>query len=177
MSVVWLNGAFGVGKTTVAERLAREWPHAALFDPEPLARLIRDAVPAEQAPDDYQDLPLWRRTTVHVVAGLAESSKVVIVPMTLIDKRYFEEIVGALRSGSESVHHYALTARPATIRRRLLRRQLTSLMHPASTRWALDRIDRCCAALADPLFREQIDTDALTVDQIVGRIVRDIEAD
>ena len=130
MSVVWLNGAFGVGKTTVAKRLLREWPDAALFDPEPLARLIRNAVPTAQAPDDYQDLPLWRRTTVHVVAGLLESSKVVVVPMTLIDKRYFEDIVGALRSGPEGVHHYALTAQPTTIRRRLLRRQLTSLMQP-----------------------------------------------
>lgn len=174
MSIVWLNGAFGVGKTTVARGLLREWRHAALFDPEPLARLIRNAVPPEQRPDDYQDLPLWRRATVELVAGIAASSEVVIVPMTLIDERYFDEIVGALRRGPHRLHHYALTARPATIRRRLLRRQLTSLIHPRSTRWALDRVDHVCTALADPRFHDHIDTDALTADEIVRRIAQDI---
>ena len=94
--------------------------------------------------------------------------------MTLIDERYFEEIIGTLRRGPHQLHHYALTAKPATIRRRLLRRQLTSLIHPRSTRWALDRIDRSCTALAGPRFRDHIDTDALTVDGVVSHIARDI---
>jgi hypothetical protein len=34
--IVWINGPFGVGKTTVAERLVHDWPGATLFDPEVL---------------------------------------------------------------------------------------------------------------------------------------------
>ena len=32
--VVWIDGAFGVGKTTVAEELVTMLPDAMLFDPE-----------------------------------------------------------------------------------------------------------------------------------------------
>ena len=46
------------------------------------------------------------------------------------------------------------------------------LMHPRSTRWALDRIEHCCAALAASTFHEQIDTDALTVTEVVDRILK-----
>ena len=63
-AVIWINGAFGAGKTTVAKRLRAEWPEATLFDPEKLARLIRNATPRQYRPNDYQDSPLWRRLTV-----------------------------------------------------------------------------------------------------------------
>ena len=133
--MVWINGAFGVGKTAVAKRLCDEWTGSALFDPEKLARLIRNATPAEQRPNDYQDAPLWRRMTVQAITGLADASEVVVVPMTLIDERYFREIVGGLRQSGQAVHHFALTATPNTIRRSALE--------------ATD--DAICASKVDPL--------------------------
>ena len=171
-SVVWINGAFGAGKSTVAKRLAAAMPEAALFDPEPLARLIRSALPPSRRPSDYQDSALWRHLTVEAISGLAAVSDIVIVPMTLIDEGYFADTVGVLRASGVHVHHFSLTARPATIRRRLLKRQMTRLMHPRSTRWALDRIEHCCTALAASTFHEQIDTDALTVTEVVDRILK-----
>jgi len=170
-SVVWINGAFGAGKSTVAKRLSVLVPDAAVFDPEPLARLVRNAMPPPSRPSDYQDSPLWRHLTVEAVSGLAADGGVVIVPMTLIDETYFADTVGVLRASGVRVHHFSLTASPATIRRRLLKRQVTRLMHPRSTRWALERIERCCAALAGSTFREQIDTDAMTVTEIVDQIL------
>ena len=38
--VVWINGAFGVGKTSVARALVRQWDGAALFDPEGVGALL-----------------------------------------------------------------------------------------------------------------------------------------
>ena len=172
-SVVWINGAFGAGKSVVAKRLAAAMPDAAVFDPEPLARLIRNATPPSRRPSDYQDSALWRHLTVEMVSGLARASDV-IVPMTVIDEGYFADIVGVLRTSGVRVHHFSLTARPATIRRRLLKRQVTRLAHPGSTRWAFDRVELCCTALAGSTFREQIDTDALTVADIVNRILERI---
>ena len=173
-SVIWINGAFGAGKSTVAKRLAAAMPDAAAFDPEPLARLIRNAMPPSKRPSDYQDSALWRHLTVEAVLGLARSSDVVIVPMTVIDEGYLADTVGVLRTSGARVRHFSLTASPATIRRRLLKRQVTRLAHPSGTRWALDRVDRCCEALAGPTFREQVDTDALTVTEIVNRILKSV---
>lgn len=171
-SVVWINGAFGAGKSTVAKRLSATMPDAAVFDPEPLARLIRDAMPPSRRPSDYQGSALWRHLTVEAVSGLAAAARVVIVPMTVIDERYFADTVDALRASGVDVHHFSLTASPATIRRRLLKRQATRLMHPRSTLWALARIEHCCAALGRSTFHEQIDTDALTVTEVVDRILK-----
>ena len=43
--VIWLNGAFGVGKTTVARALAAELPDALVVDPEDIGRMLRKVVP------------------------------------------------------------------------------------------------------------------------------------
>ena len=169
-SVIWINGAFGAGKTTVAKRLRAEWPGATVFDPEKLARLIRNATPRQQRPNDYQDSPLWRRLTVQAISGLTHVSQAVIVPMTLVNERHFDETIGVLRDSGVDVHHFALTASPATLRRRILKRQLTRLTDPRSTRWALARVDRCCRSLAGETFRKQIVTDRLSVNDIVARI-------
>ena len=172
--VVWINGAFGAGKSTVAKRLSAVMPGAASFDPEALARLIRNAMSPSRRPRDYQDSALWRHLTVEAVSGLAAVSESVVVPMTLIDEGYFADTVGVLRESGVHVDHFALTASPATIRRRLLKRQVTRLAHPPSTRWALDRVERCCKALASSTFHEQIGTDALTVTEVVDRILKRI---
>lgn len=56
---VLLNGAFGVGKTTVAHELSRQLPGAAIFDPEWIGFVLR-RLPG-YARSDYQHLASWRR--------------------------------------------------------------------------------------------------------------------
>lgn len=42
--IVWINGAFGAGKTVVAEALLSHLPGARLFDPERVGFLLRELV-------------------------------------------------------------------------------------------------------------------------------------
>ena len=148
--VVWINGAFGVGKTTVAKELVRGWNGAVMFDPELLGRPLWSVIPRESHTNDFQDFPLWRRLTVEAISGLlTDYHRSIVVPMTLIDDGYFAEVVRGLRERVQ-VFHFALTARPATVRRRLL----TRIARPKSTRWALHRVDRCCDAPEDRDIRE-----------------------
>ena len=165
--VVWINGAFGVGKTSVAKALVREWDGAVLFDPEQVGALLRRTIPRDRHTDDYQDFPLWRRLTVETVSGLlADYRRPVVVPMTLTNDVYFQEIIDGLRDSGVEVFHFALTARPATIKRRLLMR----LARAQPILWAWARVERCCEALDRPEFREQIATDNLSVSDIAARI-------
>lgn len=59
---VLLNGSFGIGKTTVANLLARSVPAAVIYDPEKVGFVLR-RLPAwmlglaRQQPD-YQDLAI-----------------------------------------------------------------------------------------------------------------------
>ena len=60
--IIWINGAFGAGKTTLAEELSRRLPEAVLFDPEYVGYLLRHWVPVPTG--DFQDLPSWRELVI-----------------------------------------------------------------------------------------------------------------
>lgn len=166
--IVWINGAFSVGKTTVARELARRWPAAVLLDPEQIGFLLRRLVPVEAQTGDFQDLRLWRQFTVEACAGLMElTGRPLIVPMTLIDENYFDEIVGGLKQRGMIVHHFALIASPATLRKRIRFR----LSFPGDKKWARRHIDKACQALAKPRFAVQVNTDDLKPSAVADRIL------
>ena len=67
--LIWINGAFGAGKTSVAKELARRMPEAMEFDPEQIGFMLRRMIAARERPADFQDLKLWRELVVQVAAG------------------------------------------------------------------------------------------------------------
>ena len=162
--VVWINGAFGVGKTAVAEELVRLLPDAVLFDPEELGVVLRAVVPVAEQTDDFQDIAAWRATTLAAVVSLARSRPgLVVVPMTVVDGSYFDEIVGGLRRSGVRVLHVALVAPTEVIAARLRARS-----HMEG--WGHDRIDRCVAALAGAEFAEHLDASVATAAQLAQQI-------
>ena len=165
--VIWLNGAFGVGKTTVARALAAELADALIVDPEDIGRMLRKVVPAAVRTSDFQDIPSWRRLTVATIESIrCDHPGPLVVPMTLVNPAYFDETVGRPRRSGVTVHHFTLVAGPKTIRRRLLRR----LSVPWATRWALRRVQRCTSALQSPLFATHVDTENRSVSDVVAAI-------
>jgi hypothetical protein len=158
--VVWLNGAFGVGKTSVARLLVKRLRGSMLVDPERLGFVLQ-RLPG-RLPGDFQDMAAWRRGTVHTVRLAARLRRHVVVPMTVVKPTTFDAIIGTLRS-REDVRHFALLASPETIRARLRAR--------GSSGWAVEQIERCTTALAAPAFARHVVTDGRTVEEIAGEIV------
>ena len=120
---------------------------------------------------DFQDLQAWR-SGVREVLDLAARNHddPVIVPMTLIDSRYFTQIIGGLRDDGHDVRHFALLAERATVLRRLRRRGFGSGLK--RERWAVDRLDECLTRLHEPEFAHHIPTDQQTVPQVADTIAR-----
>ena len=56
--LLWVNGAFGAGKTTAAEGLAATRPSTRVFDPELVGFLLRRLI--VEPVDDFQSWPAWR---------------------------------------------------------------------------------------------------------------------
>jgi hypothetical protein len=163
--LIWLNGAFGAGKTRVARRIVALRPDVLLFDPEQIGFLLRRLLPVT---GDFQDLPLWRELTVRLLREADIGAKgPVVVPMTLANPAYFEEVVGGLRAGGVVLRHFTLTASPATLRRRLRRR----LGWPSSRRWAMARAEPYAAALAAQMFADHVDTESRSVAAIAADIL------
>ena len=169
--VIWLNGAFGAGKTTVARALASRLPGALIVDPEDIGRMLRKILPEALRPSDFQDIPSWRRLTVATIESLLRDQPgPLVVPMTVVEPAYFDETVGLLRRRGVTVHHFTLAASAKTIRRRLLWR----LTAPWATWWALRRVQRCTSALWSPLFATHVDTENRSLPDIVATIARDV---
>ena len=166
--VIWINGAFGAGKTRVARRLATICANAWLFDPERIGFMLRSLWP-DGGPADFQDLPIWRELTAATLAAAAAEypQRILIVPMTVANGLYLHEIMNALAGRGIDVRHFTLLASPATLRRRIRWRA----DWPSSRRWALAQIDRCASALAGPEFAIHIATDKRGVAEIAQDIL------
>ena len=176
--LIWLNGPFGGGKTQVAHELAHRLPGSVVCDPELVGfGLQRMTPPALRG--DFQDYPSWRAGVLEVLRrALAGHPGDVIVPMTLVEPRYFGEVVARLRAEGHRVQHVALLADRAVVLRRLRERavghHLARLRRadwvPAGESWAVAQLDRCLEALQVPLFATQLRTDDLTVPEVAERV-------
>ncbi|WP_305093179.1 AAA family ATPase [Prescottella sp. R16] len=172
--LVWINGAFGAGKTQTAFELHRRVAGAHVADPELIGFGIHRMLPAS-ARGDFQDRPQWRTAVVATLAdAVAAHDGPVIVPMTLVDPDYFDEIMSGLAGAGIAVRHFTLTASPDTLRRRLRTRSGYWLGRAVGRdeTWAMAQIDRCVTALESARFAEHVATD----DRVLDDVVEDIAA-
>jgi len=146
--IVMLNGAFGAGKTTLAQELLRRNPDWMLFDPEEVGLLLWRIGPEPRG--DFQNLPAWAPLVVETARVLwATHRRTMVIPMTLTDERNYRTI----RKGFEGIvetQHFTLLADPSTLEARLLERG----DEPGS--WAFQQIERC-RVLAEPQFARHLD--------------------
>ncbi len=116
--IIWLSGAFGVGKSTVAAAMTALAGTMAPFDPEELGPLVTRVRPAPSG--DFQDLPAWRRLVVSACAELAEHADgPLVVPMSILDETYAREIFGGLRARRHQLAHVVLDCEQAELVRRI----------------------------------------------------------
>ncbi|WP_405809010.1 NUDIX hydrolase [Streptomyces sp. NBC_01520] len=175
--IVWINGAFGAGKTSAACELIDLIPNSTFYDPELTGGGLRHLLPQKKLAEvsDIQDLPIWRRMVVDTAAALlAELPGVLVVPMTLLRQEYRDEIFGGLASRRIPVCHVLLSPEETILRRRIAGREEFAGdpgHNERSGQWAYEHIEPYLAALewitADALT---IDTSALTPQETAERI-------
>lgn len=164
--IIWINGAFGSGKTQAAYELHRRIQNAYVYDPEHAGDFIRRNLPQSICAGDFQDYPMWRSVNLEMLAYIASHyTGIIIVPMTITNREYYEEIVVAL-SRKHDVKHVILCAKKETIIKRLASR----FDGPHS--WAAQQIDRCIAAFDKDITVHKIHTDNMNVYQVVAEIAR-----
>lgn len=140
-TILWLNGPFGVGKTTVARLLTNR----RIVDPERIGFVMRRTFWRGR---DYQDVALWRRLVVRQVRRAARKGPIV-VPMTIVRREVLDAVVGTLND----VRLVALVAPDDVIAARVHADRLDS----GAKHWRLDNLKRCVTAFADPVFGEHVD--------------------
>ena len=115
--IIWINGGFGAGKTTLAEELHRRIPEAVVYDPEDVGLMLRKWIPSN---GDFQHLPSWRELVIATALSLRKHhTETLIVPMSLIRNGYRTEILGGLDIAGEEVLHVFLEMDADALRSRL----------------------------------------------------------
>jgi len=115
--IIWLNGGFGSGKTTLAAELHRRLPDAVVYDPEDLGLMLWKWV---RPNGDFQHLPSWRELVVATALSLRRHhAETLIVPMSLIRDAYRAEILGSLADAGEECLHVFLEVDAGVLRKRL----------------------------------------------------------
>lgn len=176
--IVWLNGAFGAGKTTAAHELLDLLPGSTLYDPGIIGAGLRRTLPKERLAriDDFQDLRSWRRLVVDTAAALlTEVPGPLITPMTLLRREYRDEIFGALAARRIPVRHLLLHADESALRHRIDARATAE--GGTSRAWCLGHLRPYETAL--PWITAEahtVDTSRLTPRQTAERVAGAISA-
>ncbi len=160
--ILLLNGAFGIGKTTVARLLVGRLGRAVLFDPEPIGVVLQRVTRVY----DFQDLRLWRRLTV---AGLRVARlfyRNVVVPMAFSNAEYLREIRDAARRIDPDVRHFCLVAPVEEVHARLRNRG----EDPARSAWQYRRAAECCAVHGGAEFATQVPAAGRTPAEIADEL-------
>lgn len=174
--IVWVNGAFGSGKSTLVDELRPRWPVALVYDPEMVGYVLREIV--EVPTGDFQDLRLWRRQVADLAVGLVEEyGRPVLVPMTLINPGYVGEIFGKLQDAGIEVHHFFLKVSREVLEKRIDGRSFTPddpEQDERVRRWCKDRIEPCIAAAdtlpGDTVFLDGELTPQESADVVLARV-------
>jgi len=145
--IIWLNGGFGAGKTTLAEELHRRVPDAVVYNPEDVGLMLWKWM---RPNDDFQHLPSWRELVVATALSLRRHhADTLIVPMSLIRDAYRAEILGGLADAGEEILHVFLEADAGVLRERINARvgiPGNPEANQSAREWALSRVDAAIVA-------------------------------
>lgn len=146
--IIWINGPFGGGKTTLSEKLKEKISNSLIFDPEHVGFLIHRFVP-ESRKTDFQNFPMWRRLVVsYALEFQTEFKKDLIVPMTLVEPQYLDEIFDGLKKSGQKIHHFFLDIDKKTLKNRIQNQVMSKdeKQDNEIRQWRLDQVDRCLFA-------------------------------
>ena len=170
--IIWINGGFGAGKTTLAEELHRRLPAAVVYDPEGVGLLLWKWM---RPNDDFQLLPSWRELVVATALSLRRHhADTLIVRMSLIRDAYRDQILGGLADAGERVLHVFLEVDAGVLRERLNAR----VTHPgrdwdqAARELGMTGVDEMVAAAArQPAGTLLLRSDRLTPAELAAQVL------
>lgn len=166
--IIWLNGAWGSGKTTTATELYKRLPGSMIYDPEEAGLFINKVLPKELHQSDFQDFKEWREINVQLLKKLANDfDGDIIVPMTLINPLYVEEIIGELSQSNVEIYHFILETTPKTLNQRLDKR------FEEKKSWARERIEIAVSSLIELEGAKRIKTDDLSIEEVLDQITKE----
>ncbi|MBQ1026063.1 ATP/GTP-binding protein [Micromonospora sp. C95] len=165
--IIWINGPFGVGKTTTVAKLHASLPDATTYDPEVYGGVLQRTLGILR-PGDFQDFSMWRTGTIRGAARRARRNATVLMAMSVLNLDYQLEILDGLRRRRLDVLHVTLHASSDVLRRRIEADTVDVGARP----WRLEQLDRYEKAFHGLAERGSVvETDGLGPDEVAAKIL------
>lgn len=141
-TVVWINGAFGVGKSTTALHVALQNPQLHFFDPEWVGYMLRANLHGVEF-DNFQDLPAWRNLVPPVAHQISlHVNRDLLAVQTVLKENYWSELHNGLTAEGFDIVHVLLDCDESELRKRIENDTADEQAKP----WRLGHIDEFLAA-------------------------------
>ncbi len=163
--IIWISGAYGVGKSTLADALAERMENALIFDAEEVGNAVRGNYP--DCPYGYisEDYPLWGEFCHKLFRDIHDTfPKDIIVPMTLVRRASYEKIIQSLAGDGIETFLIILEASRQSIHDRILARG------EEEGCWCMENIEMARAGSA-ALPGIHIDTDDREVEELADIVL------
>ncbi len=136
--LVWLNGAFGVGKTTTAAAIAEQSPELRLFDPEWVGYMLRANL-ADVTVGDFQDLAPWRSLVPRVASEITTlTGDDLVAVQTVLVESYWSELRSGFQQLGIAVIHVVLDCHEDALRHRII----SDDADPSASDWRSRHIEK-----------------------------------
>ena len=166
--IYWINGAYGVGKTTVANLLKDRLNKAYIFDPELVGNAIRDNYPKEMFKDTFEEYPLWLETNYRLLSDIySKYDGDIIVPMTLLKEESYLQIIKRLQDDGFNVIYIFLDGDE-----QILYHRMVELGREESDGWCVKHIPICLNVQKEERHARHINTADKTPEEIVDIILK-----
>jgi len=166
--VLWLNGPFGGGKTTTANRIVGR-SSLRLFDPEHVGYLLGGHF-TDMEFDDFQDLAPWRSLVPKVMGDIqAFVDADLLAVQSVLVEQYWRELQSGFQTAGLDVVHVVLSCDEDVLEQRIVGDEVES----AAKDWRLDHIATFNSALEwlEPAAELVIDTTHLTPDEVASLVL------
>ena len=167
--IIWISGPYGVGKSTLAEAIAKKMDNAILFDAEEVGNAVRENYPGWPYGVIFEDYPLWSKFCYELLKDIHSSfSKTILVPMTMLRRSTYESILQKLMDDGIDVRLIILEASHKNIHDRILARG------EDEDCWCMQNINM--SSDGSSAFTEglHLNTDDVSVDELASIVLNSI---
>lgn len=165
--IIWISGAYGVGKSTLAEALVNKMENAMVFDAEEVGNAVRENYPDEPYGVIYEDYPLWCDFNYMLLKDIHNTfHRNILVPMTLVRQNSYSKIIERLMNDGIETKLIILEGTYQSIHDRILARGENEDC------WCMENIEMSSNGSKEITGGYHISTDSKSVDEL-ARIVLD----
>lgn len=121
--IIWISGAYGVGKSTLAEALESKIENALIFDAEEVGNAVRESYPDCPYGFVFEDYPFWAEFCYKLLKDVHEKfGRNILVPMTMLRRESYTNIIEKLIADGIDTRFVVLEGSYQSIHDRILAR-------------------------------------------------------